>query len=118
MNLIHRLEPVFWMLFGAGGFLSALFLPGLVLGVLILFPLGVFGDSVETFQRMRTLFSNPVGQLLLIAIVSLSFWHAAHHTRHLALDLGMHAIEGAVSYVVYGLALLGTLAAFAIIGGL
>ena len=110
MKLIHRLEPVFWMLFGAGGFVSALILPALFFVIAVAFPLGWFGDATTTFLRMRTLFANPVGGLLVIVIPSLIFWHSAHHLRHFALDLGLHRLEGLVSYGLYGLAALGSLA--------
>ena len=112
MKLVHRLEPLFWLLFGAGGFAAALILPMLFFVLAIGFPLGWFGDATTTFVRMRTLFANPVGQLLLIAIPSLTFWHSAHHLRHFALDLGFERLEGPVSFALYGGAALGT--AFAV----
>lgn len=118
MKLIHRLEPLWWMLFGAGGFAAALVLPGLFFAVGIAFPLGWFGAPAETFHRMQLLFANPVGQLLLVAVLSLTFWHSAHHLRHLALDLGLSRLEGPISLAVYGLAALGTLASIAIVSGL
>jgi fumarate reductase subunit D len=118
MRLIHRLEPLLWLLFGAGGFAAALFLPGLFFCIAVIFPTGLFGDPNESFQRMRTLFANPVGQGVLIAVLSLSFWHAAHHTRHLALDLGFEKAEAGVSFLVYGAALLATLLTVVVVGGL
>ncbi len=118
MRLIHRLEPLWWILFGAGGFATALFLLGLFFCIALAFPLGLFGDSVATFNRMRTLFDNPVGKLVLAVVLSLSFWHAAHHTRHLALDLGLERAEAGVSYLVYGGALLGTLLTLAIVAAI
>lgn len=110
MRLIRLLEPLWWLLFGAGGFAAALVLPSLLLVVGILFPLGLLGDETATFNRMRTLFANPVGKLVLIALLSLVFWHAAHHLRHLSLDLGLHRLHAPVSYLLYGGAALGTLA--------
>jgi fumarate reductase subunit D len=118
MNLIHRLEPLWWLLFGAGGFATALVLPALFFCMALAFPLGLFGDPVATFLRMRTLFANPVGQGVLFAVLSLSFWHAAHHTRHLALDLGFEKAEAGVSFVVYGAALAATLLTAAILAAL
>lgn len=118
MSLIHRLEPLWWLLFGAGGFAAALVLPALLLVVGLAFPLGWFGDPTTTFHRMHTLFGNPVGQLVLIAVFSLTFWHAAHHTRHFALDLGMHELETPLSYLLYGGALVATLATVGIVGAL
>jgi hypothetical protein len=50
-------------------------------------------------------------------IVSLVFWHAAHHVRYLMLALGLKSIEAPVCVVVYGLALLGTLVALGTLFG-
>lgn len=118
MRLIRPFEPLLWLLFGAGGFMAALLLPALLLVIGIAFPLGWFGDPVTTFHRMRILFANPVGQLVLIAVLSLVFWHSAHHLRHFALDLGLGHYEAPVCYVLYGAALAGTLASVAIVGAL
>ena len=38
MTLIHRLEPFFWIRFGAGGFVIGFFLPGLLIAVTLLAP--------------------------------------------------------------------------------
>ena len=118
MRLIRIFEPLWWLLFGAGGFAAAMLLPAFLLVLGVAFPLGWFGDPVETFLRMRTLFANPVGQVVLIAVVSLTLWHSAHHLRHFALDLGLERLHAPVAYVLYGGALLGTLATVAIVGGL
>ena len=61
---------------------------------------------------------NPVGKVVLAAMISLIFWHSAHHLRHLAYDLGMHSRAASISLGVYGLALLGTLLSFGVLGGL
>lgn len=111
MSLIHRLEPLFWALFGAGGFLAALLLPGLMFGLLIAAPLGLFDPGATAHHRMHGLAANPLGRLILFATISLVLWHAAHHIRHLLLDLGLRRLEGPICYVAYGLAGLGTLAA-------
>ncbi|MFQ5515358.1 MAG: fumarate reductase subunit FrdD [Myxococcota bacterium] len=118
MRPIQRLEPLFWMLFGAGGFAAALVLPALFFVLAVAFPLGWFGDPIECFHRMRTLFANPVGKGLLGAVLVLTFWHSAHHLRHFALDLGLHRHQGAVSYGLYSLALLATLATVSVLASL
>ena len=109
MKGLHRFEPLLWLLFGGGGFAAALILPALFCVVAILFPLGWFGDPLTTFLRMRTIFANPMGQLLLIGVLSLVYWHSAHHLRHFALDLGLHRLRGPVSVALYGLAGISTL---------
>lgn len=117
-GLISRLEPLFWILFGAGAFMAAMLLPALFLVLAIGFPLGWFGSPVETFERMRFLVANPVGKLLFGLLFSLIFWHSAHHLRHFAFDMGMHRLATPLSLALYGLAALGTLAAFGVVGGL
>ena len=118
MRLIRLLEPLWWVLFGAGGFAAAMVLPALLLVVGLAFPAGVFGDANATFHRMHTLFGNPLGQLVLFAVLSLTFWHSAHHLRHLAIDMGYAELQAPVSYALYGGALLGTLVTAAIVAGL
>ena len=107
MRLIHRLEPIWWLLFGAGGFVAALFLPGLLLG-LELGALGAWSDYATSYHRVHGLVSNVVGRVILATILSLIFWHGAHHLRHFALDLGLKRLETLVTYALYGLALLST----------
>ena len=111
MRLIHKLEPLWWMLFGAGGFLAAFFLPALLIAVGILAPLQVV-DGLH-YERALALASSPLGKLGLVAILSLSFWHCAHHLRHLVLDLGGSAAAAPAAYVSYGLALVLTVVTFA-----
>ena len=118
MKFIRIFEPLWWLLFGAGGFMAALVLPGLLLVIGLAFPLGWFGEPAVTFHRMHILFGNPIGHFLLIAVISLVFWHSAHHLRHFALDLGLSHLEAPVSYVLYAIALAGTLASVAIVGAL
>ena len=118
MRLIRALEPLWWLLFGAGGFAAAMVLPMLLLVVGIGFPLGWFGDSVTTFHRMHTLLGNPIGKGVLIGVFSLTFWHAGHHLRHFALDLGLHRFQTPLCYALYGGAALATAGTIAIVGGL
>ena len=107
MRLIHRLEPIWWLLFGAGGFAAALFLPGLLIG-LELGALGAWSDYATSYHRVHGLVSSLFGRVILATILSLIFWHGAHHLRHFALDLGLKRLEALVSYTLYGLALLST----------
>jgi fumarate reductase subunit D len=104
VRLLHRLEPLWWLLFGAGGFAAALVLPALFFTVAIAFPFGWFGDPVATFHRMQTLCANPLGQGLVSAVLSLTFWHSAHHLRHFALEFGLQRMEGPLSWALYALA--------------
>lgn len=117
MKLIHKLEPLWWILFGAGGFTAGFFLPALILGVLILAPLGVIEHGLA-YDRALMLATSLPGKVFLVAVISLVFWHCAHHLRHFALDLGGHALAPIAAYASYGLALVGTIATLAIVGSL
>jgi len=117
VKLIHKLEPLWWILFGAGGFVAGFFLPALLLGVLILAPLGLLGDGLS-YDRAHALAASLPGKVFLSAVISLVLWHCAHHLRHFALDLGSHSLAPLAAYVSYGLALAGTVATLAIVGAL
>jgi fumarate reductase subunit D len=118
VKLLHRLEPLFWLLFGAGGFVAALLLPALVFGVMIAAPMGWFSEYATSYHRMHALVANPVGQLLVVVIVTTVLWHSAHHLRHFFMDLGLSRLEAPISYVLYALALAGTLASLQAVAGL
>jgi succinate dehydrogenase subunit D len=117
VKLIHKLEPLWWILFGAGGFTACFFLPALLLGVTILAPLGAFGGGLA-YDRAHALAASLPGKVFLAAVISLVLWHCAHHLRHLALDLGGHSVAPIAAYLSYGLALVGTIATLAIVGAL
>ena len=50
MNFIHKLEPLWWMLFAGGGFVASFFLPGLLIGVCLFAP----ARSVRVGTQLRT----------------------------------------------------------------
>jgi fumarate reductase subunit D len=110
VSLIGKLEALFWMLFGAGGFLAAFFLPGLILGVLLIGGSGGFEIGLA-YDRVHWLVASGPGRVLVAAFLVLVIWHCAHHLRHLALDLGGHALAAPAAYVCYAGAIAGTVAA-------
>jgi fumarate reductase subunit D len=101
--------PVFWLLFGAGGMLSALLGPMLVIITGIAVPLGWL-SPVRTlgYPRMLALAQHGAGKAVLLAVIALFAWHAAHRILHSLHDLGLHA--GALAKgACYGSALCITL---------
>lgn len=117
MNLIHKLEPLWWMIFGAGGYVAALFLPALLLGVCVLGGLGGL-ESGLAYTRIQPLAASAAGKTFLIAVLVLTFWHCAHHMRHLILDLAGARAAALGAYSAYALALAATIATLVIVGGL
>ena len=64
-TLLLRLEPIIWLLFGAGIMVGTLLLPGYLLTIGLGGPLGFLADGALSFDRAHTIFSNPLGRLVL-----------------------------------------------------
>lgn len=103
-------EPVFWLLFGAGGMLSALLGPVLVFVTGIAVPLGwLLPSDLLRYERVLALARHPVGQLALLAVIALFLFHGCHRLLHSLHDLGLRTGSPG-RWVFYGFAALGSLA--------
>jgi len=70
--------PVFWLLFGAGGTLSALFGIGLILITGFLAPQGIgIAPDALSYDNALAFTQNWLGKGVIWAVISLFFWHAA-----------------------------------------
>ena len=113
-DLLLKLEPVIWFVFGQGLLIGTMLLTGWILVVGVAAPLGL----VEPlgYERAHALASHPIGRLVLFALVVLPLWKGAHHTRHVFIDMGGGDRDAAVAPILYSVALFGTaLAAIAVI---
>ncbi len=100
--------PIFWGLFGAGGMLSALFVPMMVFITGIAIPLGfLLPAGTMSYPKMLAFAQNFIGKGFIFAIISLSLWFAAHRVYHSLHEFGIHAGTGA-KLLCYGIALAGT----------
>jgi fumarate reductase subunit D len=103
--------PIFWGLFGAGGMLSALFVPAMIIITGILVPLGILlPANTMSYPKMLAFAQNFIGKGFIFAIVSLSLWFCAHRVFHSLHEFGIHAGFGA-KLLTYGIALLVTVIA-------
>lgn len=103
-------QPVFWVLFGAGGMLSALVGAALVFITGIAAPVGLEPHAVMSYADVLAFSRNWAGKAFVLAIVSLFLWHGAHRIFHSLHDLGLPT--GRIAKLAcYGVALLGTLTA-------
>lgn len=100
--------PVFWLLFGAGGMLSAL------LGTVLVFITGVaapigwpFGADFMSYPRMLAFSQHWLAKAFLFAVIALFAWHAVHRIYHSLHDLGIPT-GMAAKIACYGVALLIT----------
>jgi len=104
-------QPPLWLLFGAGGMLSALLGVVLVLITGIAGPLGFFGAANPmSYANMLAFARNPLGALFILAVISLFLWHAAHRIYHTMHDFGVHG-NVFTWLACYGVALAATIAA-------
>ncbi len=100
-------KAVYWLLFAAGGTTAAFVLPVLIV-VTGFGPLGLF-PSAFAFETMHAFVGNWIVKIVLFGVLTLLLWHAAHRLRVCAHDVGIRA-DQIVAPVLYGLALIGTLA--------
>jgi fumarate reductase subunit D len=100
----RSVAPIFWLLFGAGGMLSALFGPALIILTGIMLPHGWglptrFGDFAHALAFAR----NPIGKLTVFLVITLFFWHGAERLFFTLKD--MRAGNGpGLRVATYGLA--------------
>ncbi len=107
-KLLLRLEPVIWLLFGAGLSLGTILLTGFVLVVGVAIPLGIISADALSYERAHMLASNFLGRLVLLGLIALPLWKGAHHVRSLFIDFGGEARDGAVGGLLYLIAAIGS----------
>ena len=97
-------EPLFWSLFSGGGMLLALLGPALIIVTGFLVPANTVG-----FTRLHSIFTNPVGRVVLFGVAALTFFHAAHRLRHVLIDVGLRRFSLPLAVTCYAAALAGTI---------
>ena len=103
-----RIEGFWWFAFANGGLVAAIFLPVHILVQGILGPLGVPVVD-QHYNTFAAALANPLVKLYLFVIISLPLFHWAHRTRFLLIDLGLMMGQRPLKYLLYALAVLGTL---------
>ena len=102
-------EPLLWMLFSAGGVMSGMLMPILVLLFGIAFPLAWL--TAPSHERMLAVLGNPLSRLTLLALCVLSLFHWAHRFRHTLYDgLQIKHLNEIIALVSYGIAVVGSAA--------
>ncbi|MBI2828554.1 MAG: fumarate reductase subunit D [Acidobacteria bacterium] len=98
-------EPYLWLLFSAGGVLSAMLMPSLLLLFGIAFPLGWVRPP--THERMLAVLANPLTRLVFLGLCVLSLVHWAHRFRHTLHD-GLRLAHPMITALCYGAAVAGS----------
>ncbi|MBI4195506.1 MAG: fumarate reductase subunit D [Betaproteobacteria bacterium] len=101
-------KPVVWGLFAAGGTVTAFIMPALVLLVL----LAAFGrvPDILTYEKLHAFAAQWWGKAVLLGIIFLALWHAAHRLRITLHDVGVRA-DATVAVAVYAVAAVASVAA-------
>jgi fumarate reductase subunit D len=109
-------EPIIWLLFGAGGMLSALVAPVLVLITGLLVPLGLLSKDVMSYSRVLAFAQNPLGKLVLLAVIALFLFHGVHRLVTTLNDYGLRGGHATMALFVGVATLLTVVAAGLLLG--
>ncbi len=105
----RSISPIFWLMFGAGGMLSALFGPALILITGILAPTGTgIPESFLSYGHVLAFAQNPIGKLIVLAVISLFFWHGAERIFLTLKDMKAGPLPS-LKIATYGVAAIVTL---------
>jgi fumarate reductase subunit D len=96
-------EPLFWSLFSAGGMITAVLAPVLIIVTGFLVP-----ANQVAFARLHEIVTNPVGKVVLFGVASLTFFHWGHRFRHVLIDVGLRRFSLALGVACYLAAVAGT----------
>jgi fumarate reductase subunit D len=104
------IEPFLWMLFSAGGVLSALLMPSLLFLFGVAFPLGWL--SPPSHAHLFAIVSHPLTRIALFVLCTLSLFHWAHRFRYTLYDgLQIKHLNEVINLLCYGGAIVGSVAA-------
>ncbi len=106
-----KLEPLIWVLFGAGIMVGTMLMTGWLAVVGVAAPLGLIPADALAFERAHALGSSLIGRLLLVPIIALPLWKGAHHVRHLSIDSGGGERDAVVAPLLYLIATAGSVMA-------
>jgi fumarate reductase subunit D len=103
-------EPFLWLLFSAGGVISAMLIPIHLLLFGLAFPLGWL--EPPSYESLRELASHWITRVYLLVFCILPLFHWAHRFRFTLYDgLQIKHLNELINIFCYGGALLGTVLA-------
>jgi len=106
----RQIEPLFWILFSAGGVLSALVIPVLLFLFALAIPLGWL--PAPSYEHLLAGLRHPAVRAALFLVCALSLFHWAHRFRYTLYDgLQIKHLNELIYLVCYGGAIAGSAAA-------
>ncbi len=103
-------EAFWWSLFSAGGVMSALFIPVIILVTGFLLPTTDSARAVEHYEHVSSIVGWWPVSIVLLGVISLSMFHCVHRIRHVLMDFGLRRFDLMLMIICYGGAFSGTLA--------
>ena len=88
-------EPIFWSLFAGGGMVAAMLFPIVILITGFLVPMGAVSED----RLFSLIHDNLIGKLVLLVLIFLPLFHAAHRLKHTVHDMGVHL--GALGMLIF-----------------
>ena len=102
-------EPFYWLLFTAGGGVSAFLFPAHIVILGIAWAAGWLSDDVLSYERVLDLVQNPLIKIYLFTLIVLPLFHAAHRIRYgIRHELRVEENKHIVASACYGAAYAGT----------
>lgn len=109
------IEPLWWLLFAAGGTVAAFVMPVLILLTGIAAPAG-WAAPAFAFEHVHMLATHPLTRIVLFIVISLPLFHWAHRFRYtLAEGLALRRGRVPVAVACYGAAVVGVIFAAAVV---
>ena len=104
------LEPLWWLLFSAGGVVAALLIPVLLLLFGLAFPLNWL--SPPSYTHMLDVLGYPLSRVTIFVSCTLLLFHSAHRVRFtLYAGLQIKHLNELIVLLCYGAVLVGMVAA-------
>ena len=101
-------EPILWLLFSAGGVLSALVMPILLLLFGLAVPLGWLPPPDR--GHLQSVLGHPLSRIAALVVCMLSLIHGAHRFRYTLYDgLQIKHLNEVINVSCYGGAIVGSL---------
>jgi fumarate reductase subunit D len=108
----RSIEPLLWLMFSAGGVLSALLMPILLLLFGLAFPQEFGGLEPTHYGRLRDVLFHPLSRVALFLLCMLSLFHWAHRFRYTLYDgLQIKHLNEVINFLCYGGAVVGSVVA-------
>jgi len=109
------IEPLLWLLFSAGGVLSALLLPIIMFLFGLAFPLGWLSPPDHGY--LLAVLRHPLTRVVLFLLCMLSLFHWAHRFRYTLYDgLQIKHLNELINPLCYGAAIIGSMLAAYLLG--